>query len=258
MAQAENLLAGMGASVAVATVQDGNELRGSFRLGFQDRRTRPLPPNVSSQALESAIRQDLGPAVVRATVVGDGGDRSSRDAGPSPTTSGNDSNSSQASMDADELLCVDGKCPNGPTGAGGRRWYITIASRLDPAEAVAPILGETDACNPSASPRPLGTHLPALNPLGCARLDPRRSPRAHRGRNGSAWPWCQRQRALGGTAAVLSRPQRVRGLHTRLRGRGCLLRRPRRRGPGRRLHGRTLWVWQGHGAPRRLRWPVRV
>ena len=97
-----NLLRGIGASVAITTLINGNTIGGSFNISFLSNQTRPLDHDVSAEEMESIILQDIS-AIETVEVIRTG--------------------------ILDEK-CNDGLCSDGPYQAGGYLWSLVLTTQI--------------------------------------------------------------------------------------------------------------------------------
>lgn len=63
-----NLLVGMGSAISVATIQDGNSIRGHFHLSMFGLKSLAIPHDASAAELKHALEQGLKPKLLRAHV----------------------------------------------------------------------------------------------------------------------------------------------------------------------------------------------
>ena len=110
-------LRGLGASVAVETLREGNSIGGEFQLvyGSGGATTRPMPFDVSGAAMKAALEEDI-PEVLHAEV-----ERTD------PTNN-----------------CADGLCENSPTPGGGNTWTVLLTTADGNVSPVAPTRPEAE------------------------------------------------------------------------------------------------------------------
>jgi len=109
---AKSALKGVGSGIRTITLKDGNSMGGYFTLSFLNQLSRPLPYDINSTSMESALREDftdmISVKVIRTN----------------PTST-----------------CQDGMCQNGPTPGGGYEWTLTMLTEtgnISPTSPTAP------------------------------------------------------------------------------------------------------------------------
>jgi hypothetical protein len=100
---ATNLLNGIGTSISIQTLVNGNSISGTFNLSFLNNQTQNLQHDISAQDMKKAILRDL-PQVVSADVIRTAYQGSS---------------------------CNDGLCKDGPHQAGGYTWSLVVTTQID-------------------------------------------------------------------------------------------------------------------------------
>ena len=110
-----NLLNGIGASITVATLTEGNTIGGTFSLTFLGLRTRSIEHDVTSNNLKSILMEEITPLLTADIIRSD------------PINN-----------------CNDGFCDNGPSRAGGYIWTLTLTTKVGNISPNSPTSTEFD------------------------------------------------------------------------------------------------------------------
>ena len=111
-----NLLNGIGASIDIGTIQNGNSIGGTFRVAFLGNITRPVDHDITSNQMKNVILQDL--LSVQSVEVSRTGQFDSH--------------------------CNDGMCKNSPQQAGGYVWTLVLTTYEGNHSPTSPTLATFD------------------------------------------------------------------------------------------------------------------